>query len=494
MAKIDVIVDYKSKGAKKATKEVDNLTKAQEKQEKQQKKSSDETGKSVPKLNAVAEALDQMGLTGASSLFSLSEGIGGVGKGLSGLKGAIVASGIGILVVAVAAAVENMMSLIEFTSAEATALRRLKSEIGALGADAIDLEAQIELQRLRGFEKTKSGLESIQESERELLAIRIASAEKELELSEDAEQRNTAANSLLKLLNEQQTLRLKQEIQLSEFEEAQSEERLKEIAEKKKAYKAYYNSRADEAKRVAELEQLLSEQATDQFEAASQERAASAEESIAKALEAARKGLTELDTLDDEDVETEEEILFDKRAAALLRWEQFKYEQKKKGVDAEKELESMRVDIATEGIAAIAGLASAVTRDAKRAFNINKAAQLAETIIGTYTGAQKAYNSQLTVPSPDAPIRAAVAAGVSIAQGLARVAAIKKTTFGGGGGGAPSSGGGGGGSSATQFLVPQTQQTQPGATQPAPVQAFVIGQEITNQQALDSELRTRSRL
>lgn len=142
---------------------------------------------------------------------------------------------------------------------------------------------------------------------------------------------------------------------------------------------------------------------------------------------------------------------------------------------------------------ALSSITGMFKENSKRAFQINKAASIAETIVSTYSAAQKAYNSQLSVPTPDAPIRAAVAAGVSIAQGLARVAAIKNTKFEGGGGGA----GGGGGVSAprTTFSLPETatQNTGQGIT-PAPIQAVVVSQEITNQQALDSEIRTRSRL
>jgi hypothetical protein len=82
----------------------------------------------------------------------------------------------------------------------------------------------------------------------------------------------------------------------------------------------------------------------------------------------------------------------------------------------------------------------------KKAFNVKKAAAIATTTIETYQAAQSAYASQMTIPTPDAPIRAAIAAGIAIAQGLVRVASISKTKFQGGGGGASGGGGGGGGS------------------------------------------------
>lgn len=58
---------------------------------------------------------------------------------------------------------------------------------------------------------------------------------------------------------------------------------------------------------------------------------------------------------------------------------------------------------------------------------LGKALAIAQTTISTYEAAQAAYASQLTIPTPDAPVRAAVAAGIAVAQGLARVLAITNT-------------------------------------------------------------------
>jgi hypothetical protein len=64
-----------------------------------------------------------------------------------------------------------------------------------------------------------------------------------------------------------------------------------------------------------------------------------------------------------------------------------------------------------------------------------KALAVAATIINTYLAAQGAYASQMLITTPDAPIRAAVAAGLAIAQGLANVNAIINTPVPNGGGG-----------------------------------------------------------
>jgi myosin heavy subunit len=128
----------------------------------------------------------------------------------------------------------------------------------------------------------------------------------------------------------------------------------------------------------------------------------------------------------------------------------------------------------------------------KKAFNVKKAAAIATTTIETYQAAQSAYASQMTIPTPDAPIRAAISAGIAIAQGLVRVASISKTKFQGGGGGASGGGGGGGGSvpspsTPANFNIvgnSNTNQLMEGLNN-NPVQAFVVSGAVTTAQSLD---------
>jgi len=108
-------------------------------------------------------------------------------------------------------------------------------------------------------------------------------------------------------------------------------------------------------------------------------------------------------------------------------------EGQKKRLEDQKFIEEQKVKLASDGFNTIGELANAFAGSSeesqKRAFNINKAAGIAQTIIDTFAAAQGAYKSQMTVPDPSAPIRASVAAGIAIAQGLARVAAISNTQF-----------------------------------------------------------------
>ena len=140
---------------------------------------------------------------------------------------------------------------------------------------------------------------------------------------------------------------------------------------------------------------------------------------------------------------------------------------------------------------------------ARKAFNREKALSIAQTIISTYTAAQKAYTSQLTL-DPTAPVRAQIAAGVAIAGGLARIATISATKFndtGSGGGGTPttpSSSGASIPSQPPQFnIVGQGGTNQLAATiagqSQRPVQAYVVGSQVNSQQELDRKrVRTAS--
>lgn len=116
-----------------------------------------------------------------------------------------------------------------------------------------------------------------------------------------------------------------------------------------------------------------------------------------------------------------------------------------------------------------------------------KAFAVASTLASTYLSAQQAYQSQLTIPTPDAPVRAAVAAGVAIASGLANVKNILAVKVPGQGGGA--SGGTGSPSRPPAFNVvannPQNQLNQSLLeSNREPMQAFVVDKNITSAQEL----------
>jgi len=107
-------------------------------------------------------------------------------------------------------------------------------------------------------------------------------------------------------------------------------------------------------------------------------------------------------------------------------------------------------------------------------FGENKKIAIAETLLSTYFTAQKAFESQFKpLATVDSPGRGAAAAAIAVAQGLARVAAIKKTSASGGGGGGGRSSGGGGIRSGASQQTPQFTQSV----------SFLPSSPITNQAA-----------
>ena len=129
-------------------------------------------------------------------------------------------------------------------------------------------------------------------------------------------------------------------------------------------------------------------------------------------------------------------------------------------------------------------------KQAKKAFKVQQAAQIATTLATTYLSATQAYASQfLPLPDPSSPVRGGIAAGLAVAAGLANVAKIASQKFEGGGstgsasvsGSVPDSG-----TQAPQFnVVGDSGVNQLAQLQQQPTQAFVVSGEVTTAQALD---------
>ncbi|ANS03034.1 tail tape measure protein [uncultured Mediterranean phage uvDeep-CGR1-KM17-C101] len=128
-------------------------------------------------------------------------------------------------------------------------------------------------------------------------------------------------------------------------------------------------------------------------------------------------------------------------------------------------------------------------KQAKKAFKVQKAAQIATTLGTTYLSATQAYASQfLPLPDPSSPVRGGIAAGLAVAAGLANVAKIASQKFEGGGATGSTSVGGSvpEAPSAPQFnVVGDSGVNQLATLQQQPTQAFVVSGEVTTAQALD---------
>ena len=164
-------------------------------------------------------------------------------------------------------------------------------------------------------------------------------------------------------------------------------------------------------------------------------------------------------------------------------------------------LEDLKVEAVITGFNTIASLARTFAGESeqqqRKAFKIEKAANIASALVSTFNSANKAYLSQFVpVPDPSSPIRGGIAAGIATATGLANVAAIaaqkfqapSKTTS-----PAPSGSISGGGleSQAPQFnIVGQSgfNQVAQAIGQQQPVQAFVVAQDVTTAQQLENNI------
>jgi hypothetical protein len=169
---------------------------------------------------------------------------------------------------------------------------------------------------------------------------------------------------------------------------------------------------------------------------------------------------------------------------------------------AEEQRANLRVDAMRTSLSIISDLAGAFAGDSERqqrkAFQIQKGVSIATATIDTYLAAQGAYRSQMAIPTPDAPVRAAVAAGLAIAQGLARVAIISKQQFQGGGGTSGGSTGSGsvpspGGTTAPSPANFAFLGNQPGQQQP-PLQAYVVSSQVSSNLEAQQLIQNQSKL
>lgn len=165
-----------------------------------------------------------------------------------------------------------------------------------------------------------------------------------------------------------------------------------------------------------------------------------------KRLEALRKAYqTELQDLQAKFGE-EQEILAEAQELKLISEEEFKarmleieqgYQDsvtdiEKRGAEARKRVQEaenrQRFQAAGK---ALGDLSTLMNSESRKMFEVGKAAAIAQTVLSTYEGAQKAFSSLAGIPIVG-PALGAAAAGAAIAAGVARVQAIRSQSFGGG--------------------------------------------------------------
>ena len=170
---------------------------------------------------------------------------------------------------------------------------------------------------------------------------------------------------------------------------------------------------------------------------------------------------------------------------ARTKLEEQEAEKRKKIAELEVQAKKELLNIGANALAVAAGLLGEST-------DAGKAAAVASATISTYLAAQQAYASQLAIPTPDAPFRATLAAGIAVASGLAnvqKILSVQTPNGGGGGGGVPSASAPQapsfnvvGNSGMNQIAQTIGQQSQ------SPIKAYVVSSDVTTQQALDRNI------
>jgi hypothetical protein len=161
---------------------------------------------------------------------------------------------------------------------------------------------------------------------------------------------------------------------------------------------------------------------------------------------------------------------------------------------SEDELLEKKFDMVEKSFSAIGGLAAAFAGESeasqRKAFKIQKAASLGEAITNTAKGVTLALTKKNPIPGANL-----LEAGITAATGAASIATIAKTKFGGGATPPPSVSAppSSSGSNVANFNVVgntgvnQLAETLSGQDQ-KPIQAYVIGSEVTTQQGLDMSI------
>jgi len=169
----------------------------------------------------------------------------------------------------------------------------------------------------------------------------------------------------------------------------------------------------------------------------------------------------------------------------------------------EQSVRNAKLQMAQDALGAISDLTTAFgqgnEKAAKRAFQINKAASIAQAVISTYQGISNIFATSAANPAsvlfPGYPY---IQAGIAGIAGFARVAKIKSTQFGGGGGGGGASGGGGGGFGGGGGVTPPTQGPVPNQPDFSSIlqtpKTYVLGQDVTNEQQIQNQIAQKSKL
>ncbi len=424
------------------------------------------------------------------------------------LKGAIVATGIGALVVAIGFAIQKIMEFTSATedSAEAQAklneeLRKNREEMNKIvstNQNFIDRQIQIvkNEEKIKDLQK-KGGdnLKQINELTKENISLEL----------QNLRARLASTNELLTVQEkiDLKTKIFRKEQELARLDIIKEAEATKDNVVHKNNLNKELLKELDTKKDIANIsfpedeeeEPILETDFLEKTEQATKLRTRVRIQGLENEIEQEKQLKLQQLAWDEENV-IEKAILDGVYTADQKLAIETDFQRKREAVidDADqkilanqKAVEQAKIDLAIQGIGALMNLTSAFAKDneksQRRAFEINKKLQIAQAIMQTYLGANAIFTSAAANPGTILfPAQPFIAAGIAIANGLANVVNISKQQFqtsspGGGGQQTPTFGGGGGGTpptlqpANTSTLVPQNQ-----------TQVFVTETDITNTQ------------
>ena len=424
------------------------------------------------------------------------------------LKGAIVATGIGALVVAIGFAIQKIMEFTSATedSAEAQAklneeLRKNREEMNKIvstNQNFIDRQIQIvkNEEKIKDLQK-KGGdnLKQINELTKENISLEL----------QNLRARLASTNELLTVQEkiDLKTKIFRKEQELARLDIIKEAEATKDNVVHKNNLNKELLKELDTKKDIANIsfpedeeeEPILETDFLEKTEQATELRTRVRIQGLENEIEQEKQLKLQQLAWDEENV-IEKAILDGVYTADQKLAIETDFQRKREAVidDADqkilanqKAVEQAKIDLAIQGIGALMNLTSAFAKDneksQRRAFEINKKLQIAQAIMQTYLGANAIFTSAAANPGTILfPAQPFIAAGIAIANGLANVVNISKQQFqtsspGGGGQQTPTFGGGGGGTpptlqpANTSTLVPQNQ-----------TQVFVTETDITNTQ------------
>jgi len=168
--------------------------------------------------------------------------------------------------------------------------------------------------------------------------------------------------------------------------------------------------------------------------------------------------------------------------------------------EARKKIAEAEAKAKMEALDAVSATLNAASDLLGKQTTAGKILAIASATISTFTSAQKAYEATVGIPIVG-PALAPINAGIALAAGFKNIQAITKVkTPGGGGGSSPSGSFGGSAAQAPNFNVVgnsgvnQLAQTLGGQSEQAPIQAFVVANDVTTAQGLNRNIVTNASL